>query len=84
MKLLWYLYILRCTDNSLYIGITNDIQKRITAHILGKGSKYVRSRLSVKLVYKEKFKDEISARKREFELKKLTKEKKEKLITGKL
>jgi len=46
----WYLYILRCCDNSLYTGITLDIHKRMQAHKIGHGSKYVRSRLPFTLV----------------------------------
>ncbi|MBI2029254.1 GIY-YIG nuclease family protein [Candidatus Gottesmanbacteria bacterium] len=82
MKILWYLYILRCSDNSLYTGITNDFGKRIGMHRLGKGSKYVRSRLPVKLVYKEQHQDEKSARKREYDIKRMTRKQKEKLILG--
>jgi len=51
----WYLYILKCTDGSLYTGITNDLDERIKAHMAGKGSRYVRSRLPVTLAAWWKF-----------------------------
>ena len=44
--------MLRCRDNSIYTGITNDIEKRIKTHISGKGAKYLRGRLPFELVYK--------------------------------
>ena len=78
-KTSWYVYILRCKDKSLYIGVTNNIPKRVSVHNLGKGSKYVRSRLPALLVFKEKCTDESEAKKREAALKKLSKESKEKL-----
>jgi len=64
-----YIYILKCSDNSLYTGYTNDIDKRVKTHNLGKGSKYVRSRLPAILVYSEKFDNKIIAMKREYEIK---------------
>ncbi len=54
-KLKWTLYILECADGSLYTGITNDIEKRLAAHIAGKGAKYTRGRAPLKLVHSEKF-----------------------------
>jgi len=49
-KRLWIVYLIRCTDESLYCGITNNLKKRLTAHNSGKGAKYTRSRRPVKLV----------------------------------
>jgi len=46
----WRVYVVRCADNSLYCGITNDIAKRIEKHNAGKGAKYTKSRLPVKLM----------------------------------
>ncbi len=46
----WKVYLVRCTDNSLYCGITNDITSRITKHNVGKGAKYTQSRLPVELM----------------------------------
>jgi len=77
---MWKLYILRLNDGSLYTGITKDIDKRMKKHREGKGSKYVRSRLPLKLVYQEEHKDRSSASKRESEIKKWSKNRKEKLI----
>ena len=67
----WYVYILECNDQSLYTGITNDLEKRIIVHNLGKGAKYTKARLPVKLVYKESCKTKSDSLKREFEIKKL-------------
>ena len=46
----WVVYLLRCSDNSLYCGITNDLESRLSKHNSGKGAKYTRSRLPVELV----------------------------------
>lgn len=75
-----YVYILRCEDNTLYTGWTNNLEKRIEAHSSGKGAKYTRARLPVKLVYFEEFDEKKSAMKREYEIKQLSREKKLKLI----
>lgn len=77
---MYYTYIARCSDNSLYTGYTNDLEKREEVHNTGKGAAYTRSRLPVTLVYSEKFKNRAEAMKREWEIKKLSKEEKEKLI----
>ena len=76
----WYLYILRCGDGTLYTGITNDVEKRLTAHRAGKGAKYTRGRGPLELVYWEECSDHSAALKREVEIKKLSREEKEKLI----
>lgn len=73
-------YILRCADNSLYTGWTNDLESRIKTHNLGQGAKYTRGRGPVSLVYVEYYSEKSDAMKREIEIKKLTKEAKEKLI----
>lgn len=75
-----YVYILRCSDNTLYTGWTNNLEKRITCHNKGIGAKYTRSRLPVELVYFEILKDKSSALKREYEIKKLPRNKKIQLI----
>ncbi|SHJ71566.1 putative endonuclease [Clostridium amylolyticum] len=75
-----YVYILECGDNTLYTGWTNNLNKRIQTHAEGKGAKYTRGRLPVKLVYFEKFEDKVSAQKREYAIKKLSKENKLKLL----
>ena len=65
----WFVYMLRCRDNSVYTGITNNLNKRIEAHMSGNGSKYLRGRLPVKLIYKENFLNRSDASKREIEIK---------------
>lgn len=78
---MYYLYILRCSDNSLYCGQTNNLQRRIKEHNKDDSkSKYTRTRRPVKLVYFEKYKTVNEVLKREFEIKKMTKTKKEILI----
>ena len=80
MSMKWFVYMLRCKDNSIYTGITNDLKKRIETHLSGNGSKYLRGKLPLKLVYKESFQDRSTASKREIEIKKLNKKEKELLI----
>lgn len=75
-----YVYILRCADNTLYTGWTNNLAKRVTCHNKGKGAKYTRGRLPVDLVYFEILTDKSSALKREYEIKKLPRDKKIQLI----
>ena len=77
---MWYLYILRCKDDSLYTGITTDVEKRLEAHRAGKGAKYTRGRGPLELVYKEECADHSDALKRELEIKRLPREEKLKLI----
>lgn len=73
-----YVYILRCCDDSLYTGWTNNLEKRVKAHSNGKGAKYTKARLPIELVYFEEFEDKIEAMRREYAIKKLTR--KEKLL----
>lgn len=75
-----YVYILKCNDDSLYTGWTNDLKKRIKAHSNGKGAKYTKARLPVELVYFEEFDDKISAMKREYAIKQLKRKEKLELI----
>lgn len=76
----WTLYILKCNDDSLYTGITNNLEKRVSDHEAGIGAKYTRGRGPFEIVYQEKLEDRSSASKREFVIKKLSKLEKEKLI----
>tara|TARA_Y100000748_G_scaffold223669_1_gene188313 strand:+ start:2131 stop:2370 length:240 start_codon:yes stop_codon:yes gene_type:complete len=69
--LIWYVYIIECKDNSLYTGITNNLSKRLEVHNSGKGAKYTKTRLPVKLVYKEIYRTKEESLKREREIKKL-------------
>jgi len=77
----YYTYMLRCQDNSLYTGYTDNVEKRVATHNEGKGAKYTRGRLPVVLVHCEEFSDKSSAIKREIEIKSLSKKKKEKLVS---
>ncbi len=69
--MIWYVYIIECKDNSLYTGITNNLSKRLEVHNSGKGAKYTKTRLPVKLVYKEIYRTKEESLKRESEIKKL-------------
>lgn len=66
---MYFLYILLCSDNSLYTGITNDLDKRMESHRKGLGSKYVRARLPFKIIYQKQFENRSEALKREAEVK---------------
>ena len=69
----WYVYMLRCADNSLYTGITNDIDRRVHEHNHDnkKAARYTRARRPVKLVYQENCKNRTVASQREYYLKQL-------------
>ncbi|MGN0467059.1 MAG: GIY-YIG nuclease family protein [Lachnospiraceae bacterium] len=75
-----YTYLVECRDHTFYIGYTNNLDKRIKTHNEGKGAKYTRGRLPVILRYYEEYESKTEAMKREYELKKLTRKKKEELI----
>lgn len=77
---MYYVYILRCRDGTLYTGITTDVARRAAIHNSGKGAKYTRSRLPVTVVYQEPQPDKSAALKRELALKKLTRAEKLELI----
>ena len=85
----WYVYFVRCNDQSLYAGITTELSRRVTEHNSTslKAAKYTRNKQPVSLVYYESATDRASASKREWQLKQLSKEKKEQLVkhfTGEL
>lgn len=81
---MYILYILECSDKTLYTGITNDIEKRLKMHNweLPGGAKYTRARLPVKIVYLEEVWDRSQATKRELQVKKLSKKEKLELISS--
>jgi len=79
-----YVYILECSDDTLYTGWTIDLGRRMEAHSKGKASKYTRCRLPVKLAYFEECEDKVSAQKREYEIKQMTRLEKLKLIRSRL
>ncbi|MEG2002586.1 MAG: GIY-YIG nuclease family protein [Clostridia bacterium] len=75
-----YVYLLKCVDDTLYCGYTNNLQSRLKTHNSGKGAKYTKSRLPVQIVYSETFDSKSAALKRECEIKKLSRIEKLKLI----
>ena len=77
---MYFVYILKCKDGTLYTGITTDLVRRLSEHTNGKGAKYTRSRKAGKIVYSEKKKNRSNASKREAEIKSWTREKKLALI----
>jgi len=79
---MYFLYILKCSDGSLYTGITTDVERRLQEHKDGKGGHYTMARKVLGIVYTEEHGDRSSASKREAEIKKLKKEKKVELIKG--
>ena len=76
----WCVYMLVCADGTLYTGMTNDLDARIAVHNSGKGARYTRSRLPVRLVYSEPATDRGSAASREAQLKSLSRSEKLALI----
>ena len=83
-KEMHYIYLVRCSDDSLYCGWTTDLKRRIDAHnghIPG-GAKYTRGRRPVTLVYAESFHQKQEAQRREYAIKRMTKTKKLRLIKG--
>ncbi|WP_145464382.1 GIY-YIG nuclease family protein [Staphylococcus hominis] len=75
-----FVYIVRCSDNSLYTGYTNNIEVRINKHNAGKGAKYTKTRRPVVLVYQEMYETKSEALHREYEIKTFTRQRKLKLI----
>jgi putative endonuclease len=67
----WVCYLLRCADDTLYCGITNDLDRRLAAHNAGTAAKYTRVRLPVEVVHAEKCADKSAALKREIAIKKM-------------
>ena len=70
----WVVYILKCSDDTLYTGITNDIENRLKKHNEGKGAKYTRSRLPVKLMKMFEMTDKSHASKEEYRIKQLSRQ----------
>lgn len=79
-----FVYMVECSDGSLYTGWTTDVDARVAVHNSGSGAKYTRSRLPVKLVYFEEANDRSAALKREAAIKKLSRSSKLKLIKTRL
>jgi predicted GIY-YIG superfamily endonuclease len=79
---MFFVYMARCADGTLYTGFARDPEARVTVHNSGKGAKYTRSRLPVTLVYSEQCESLSAALKRERELKPWPRARKEALIAG--
>jgi len=80
LKGMYFVYIVRCKDDTLYTGWTNDIENRLARHNEGKGAKYTRSRFPVKLQYLCEVATKEEALKKEYAIKRLSREKKKELI----
>jgi putative endonuclease len=78
----FYTYILRCNDNTLYTGWTNDLEKRLYAHNSGKGAKYTKARLPVEMVYYKASESKEEAMRLEWKIKQLSRSEKIKLINN--
>lgn len=78
----YWLYILRCGDDTLYTGIAADVDRRLALHQSGKGAKYTRGRGPLTVVYREELSDKSAALRREAAVKKLTRTEKLALIQG--
>ena len=77
---MWYVYILKCVDQTLYTGITNDLDRRVGEHNSSKfGAKYTKARRPVKLVYSRRFKNRSNAQREEHRIKRLKRGEKIKL-----
>lgn len=74
-----FVYILKCSDNTLYTGYATNVEKRCNAHNKGRGAKYTRCRLPVKVVYIKEFDTKSDALKREYAIKQLSRKEKEHL-----
>ena len=77
----WHLYLVRCADDTIYTGISIDVSARVTKHNSGRGAKYTSTRLPVRLIYSESQPNRISAMKREIEVKKWGRNRKENLAS---
>jgi putative endonuclease len=79
-SMIWYVYIILCSDNSLYTGITTDVEKRFSQHAGGRGAKYFRGRQPVQVVYRESGHNRSSASRREFRIKTMNRADKMRLV----
>ena len=78
----WYFYIARCKDNSLYVGMSEDTSKRIERHNRGQGAKWIKQHGEAKIVYSEVYDSYLGAYRRESQIKKWSRKKKENLVKG--
>ena len=75
-------YVLECGDGSLYTGYTTDLERRLCEHERGDGAKYTRGRTPLEVVHVERYDTRSAAMSREYEIKQLTREQKERLVEG--
>ncbi len=80
MTSVWFVYMVRCSDRTLYTGVTTDADRRIADHNRGRGAKYTRNRLPVELVFLEPAGDRGAALRREHEIKRMRASEKQTLI----
>jgi len=78
-----YIYVLKCSDGSFYTGYTTNLEKRVNTHNNGKGAKYTRGRLPVRLVYSKEFPTKSEALKAEYAFKQWSRNKKEQFLLKK-
>lgn len=83
MSDIWFVYIIECSNGSLYTGITKDLERRFNEHLNGTGAKFFRTTKPLQIAYQEKLSSKSEALKREIEIKKLNRDKKLKLINKK-
>lgn len=81
---MWFTYIIECQNGDLYTGITDNVERRFTEHVQGKGGKFTRDIGAIKVLYKERFPSKEEARKREVQIKGWTRRKKFSLNKGDL
>ena len=82
MKAIWSIYLIRCSDGSLYTGITTDVIRRLEMHRTGKGAKYLKTRRPLELVFSKEVGNRSQASKLEYAVKQLSKAKKEQIVSG--
>ena len=76
----WQVYLLRCSDDSLYCGTTTDLERRVQEHNQGVGSRYTKSRLPVRMVWSSDKLNKSEAFKEEYRIKRLSKVQKERMV----
>lgn len=76
----WTVYLARCSDDTLYCGITTDVLRRVREHNRGHGARYTRARTPIELVYAESHPDRASASQREYEIKQMSRQEKDDLV----
>ena len=80
---MWHIYIIKCSDKTLYTGITTDVERRLDEHNSSTGAKYTRGRGPVELLYTAEFEDKPAASKEEYRIKQMTRADKLKFIENK-